>query len=204
MMMAAQPPSGGGGQAPSGAQGQPGGQSQQQPGMSPQPGSPGYGETNTSQTAAPPKVNDNKFAKKAAEGGMEEVALGNLAAKKGSTPEVRQFGQKLVDDHTKANDELKKIAAQQNIDLPSSLSAKQQKKIDKFAKLSGAKFDKAFTKHEVKDHQKDIQEFKQEAQYGTNPAVKQFASNALPVLQQHLNDAKNLKSAGGMKAEGGQ
>lgn len=175
-----------------------------QPGMPSQqngPGSPGYNPGTTTQ-AAPPKVDDKKFLKKAAEGGMEEVAVGNLAAQKGATPAVRQFGQKLAADHTKADDQLKQVAAQQNITVPSQLSAKQQRKVNKLAKLSGPKFDKAFAKGEVKDHRKDIDDFQREAQYGSNPAVKQFASNTLPVLEQHLNIAKSLKTSG--QATGGQ
>lgn len=177
----------------------------QQPGMSPNgtanpngPQSPGEnpGAADTTQSAGAQKVNDKNFVKKAAEGGMEEVAIGNLAAQKGTTPAVRQFGQKLVADHTKGNEQLKQVAAQQNLVIPSSLSGKQQRQVNKLAKLSGPKFDKAFAKHEVKDHRKDINEFQREAQDGSNPAVKQFASNTLPVLEQHLNEAKSLNSSG--------
>lgn len=193
LTLSAQPP-GQSGQAPSNSSTMP----SRHPGMASQengPGSPGYNTANTTQ-ATPTKVNDKKFLKKAAEGGMEEVAIGNLAAQKGATPAVRQFGQKLVADHTKAADQLKQVAAQQNMDVPTSLGAKQQRQVNKLAKLSGAKFDKAFAKREVKDHRKDIQAFQREARYGSNPSVKQFASNQIPVLEQHLNIAKNLRSSG--------
>jgi putative membrane protein len=153
------------------------------------PGSPGY---NPGTTAAPTKVNDSKFVKDAAEGGMAEVELGKLAAQKGSSPDVKQFGQKMVDDHTKANDQLKQIASSENINIPDSLSSKQQSELNKLSKLSGPKFDKAYIKGEVKDHKKDISEFQDEAQGGSKAAVKQFASQTLPTLQQHLSLAKQL------------
>jgi len=147
---------------------------------------PNGGETMT------PKVDDKKFAKDAALGGMTEVELGKLAVQKASSDAVKQFGQKLVDDHTKANDQLKALASKGSINLPDSLDSKHQSRVDKLAKLSGPKFDKAFIKDAVKDHEKDISEFKNEAQYGSDPNVKQFAANTLPTLQQHLAAAKDL------------
>ncbi len=138
------------------------------------------------------KVDDKKFVKDAAIGGMTEVEMGKLAAQKGASDAVKQYGQKLVDDHTKANDQLKELASKENINLPASLDSKQQSRVDKLAKLSGPKFDKAFVKDAVKDHEKDINEFKSEAQYGSDPNIKQFASNTLPTLEQHLAAAKDL------------
>lgn len=166
-----------------------------------QPGSPGYNPGAVNET--PPmqqKVNDQKFLKKAAEGGMAEIAMGKLAEQKGSTEAVKQFGQKLVNDHTKANDQLKEVAAKENLEVPSALSKKHQKQVDKLAKLSGPKFDKAFIHHAVKDHKKDIEEFKAEAQHGSNPTVRQFASNSVPVLQEHLNIAENLQKSNGQSS----
>jgi putative membrane protein len=97
------------------------------------------------------------------------------------------------------------------------MSKKGQKQVDKLSQLSGPKFDKAFIHHAVKDHKKDIQEFKAEAQHGSNPSVRQFASNNVPVLEEHLNIAQNLKKSsmnsahgstngqnGGMQSEGSQ
>lgn len=175
---------------------------QQQPGMN-QPGSPGYNSGAESNQPTPQKVNDKKFVKKAAEGGMTEIAMGKLAAQKGSTSAVKQFGEKLVNDHTKADNQLKEVAARQNLQLPSSLNKKHQKEVNKLAKLSGQKFDKAFIHHAVKDHSKDIREFKAEAQHGSNPSVKQFASNQLPVLEEHLSIAKNLKTSHGQSDTSG-
>jgi putative membrane protein len=90
------------------------------------------------------KVDDKKFAKDAALGGMAEVQLGKLATQKASRDDIKQFGQKIVDDHTKANDQLKELASKENIPIPDALDSKHQARIDKLSKLSGENFDKAF------------------------------------------------------------
>jgi putative membrane protein len=138
------------------------------------------------------KVDDKKFVKDAALGGMAEVELGKLATQKASSEDVKQFGQKMVDDHTKANDQLKEVASKENITIPDSLDSKHQSRIDKLSKLSGPDFDKAYVKDQVKDHEKDVSEFKSEADNGSDPNIKQFASSTLPTLQEHLNIAKGL------------
>src|SRR5579885_1157926 len=90
------------------------------------------------------KKMDDMFAKKAAEGGMAEVELGKLAADKGTSPDVKAFGQRMVDDHTKANDQLKSVASQENIALPTDINAKDKAEKDRLSKLSGAAFDRAY------------------------------------------------------------
>lgn len=140
----------------------------------------------------PAKVDDKKFAQKAAIGGLEEVELGKLAVQKASSDAVKQFGQRMIDDHTKANDQLKQVAEKEGINLPQSLDSKHQSKVDKLSKLSGPEFDKAYMKNMVKDHEKDVSEFKNEAQNGSDPNIKQFASTTLPTLEQHLAAAKDL------------
>jgi len=102
---------------------------------------------------APNKVDDKKFVKEAALGGLTEVELGKVAAEKASSPEVKQFAQKMVDDHTKANEQLKQIASKSNIPIADTLDSKHQSRIDKLSKLSGPDFDKAYVKDQVKDHE---------------------------------------------------
>ncbi len=138
------------------------------------------------------KMDDKKFVKDAAMGGMTEVELGKLAAQKATRDDVKQFGQKMVDDHTKANDQLKEIATKSSMEVPSSLDAKHQSRIDKLSALSGAAFDKAYVKDQLKDHQQDVTEFQSEAQSGSDPNVKQFAASTLPTLQEHLSMVKDL------------
>lgn len=138
------------------------------------------------------KVDDKKFVKDAALGGMAEVELGKLATQKAASDAVKQFGQKMVDDHTKANEQLKEVAGKENITIPDSLDSKHQSRIEKLSKLTGPNFDKAYIKDQVKDHKQDVSEFKSEADNGSDPNIKQFASNTLPILEQHLTLAKDL------------
>ena len=140
---------------------------------------------------------DKTFAMKAAQGGMAEVQLGQLAVDKGSSQKVKDFGQKMVDDHTKANDKLKSIAAKQNLTLPTSLSTKDQALKDKLSKLSGATFDKAYMSSMVKDHQMDVADFQKEANSGSDSDLKNFASQTLPTLEQHMDMAKSTANAVG-------
>lgn len=134
---------------------------------------------------------DTTFAMKAAQGGMAEVKMGQLAVDKASSPDVKAFGQRMVDDHSKANDKLKSICASQNMTPPTDLDAKDQTEYDKLSKMSGADFDKAYMKGMVMDHQMDIKEFQKEAKMGKDPQLKQFASDTLPTLQSHLEQAKS-------------
>ena len=139
-------------------------------------------------------MSDQKFVEEAANGGMMEVAVGKLAQQKSSNDAVKQFGEKLVQDHTKANDQLKEAASKAGITVPATLDSKHQSKVDKLSSLSGDAFDKAFAKDAVKDHEKDIKLFKKEAESATHPSIKEFASSTLPVLQEHLSMATGLKS----------
>jgi putative membrane protein len=134
---------------------------------------------------------------------MAEVQLAQLAAQKGSSPDVKAFGQQMVDDHTKANDQLKSVAAQENMTLPTTLDAKDQALMTKLQGMSGADFDKSYVKAMVKDHQQDIKEFQKEANSGKDPQIKNFASQTLPVLQQHLSRIQSIQSNMGGGANSG-
>jgi putative membrane protein len=137
---------------------------------------------------------DQKFVMKAAQGGMAEVQLGELAKEKGSSDAVKQFGQRMVDDHSKANDQLKQLAANKGVDLPSSLDAKDEATKTRLSKLSGDAFDRAYMKDMVADHTKDVSEFRRESQSAKDPDVKNFASQTLPTLEDHLKSAKSVDS----------
>jgi len=138
------------------------------------------------------RVDDKRFLQDAAMGGLAEVALSKLAVEKGSSDAVKQFGQKMIEDHNKANDELKQIAVALGVNVPDALDSKHESRIDKLAKLSGAEFDKAYIKEQLKYHQQNVKEFQQEAQYGSVAEVKNLASKGLPTLQQNLEVAKDL------------
>lgn len=175
----------------------------QQPPMGQQPQRPIPGQTDpmgrrdptvnpNADTTPAMKVDDKKFLKDAAMGGLTEVELGKIAVQKASSDAVKQFGQKMIDDHSKANEHLKHVAKQESISVPEELDSKHRSRVDKLSKLSGADFDKAYMKDQLKDHQQDVREFQLEAQNGTDPNVKGFAVKTLPTLQAHLNMAKDI------------
>jgi putative membrane protein len=138
---------------------------------------------------------DDTFVKKAAQGGMAEVKLGQLAQSNGSNDAVKQFGQRMVTDHSKANDQLKDAASKENITVPIAISAKDQATYDSLSKLSGSAFDKAYARDMVKDHEADIADFNKEATAGQKDSIKNFASETLPTLKDHLRHAREMRQA---------
>ncbi|HEY0375779.1 MAG TPA: DUF4142 domain-containing protein [Pyrinomonadaceae bacterium] len=140
---------------------------------------------------------DRKFAMEAAMGGMAEVELGRLATERGAGDAVKQFGQRMVDDHSKANDQLKEWAATAGVTLPTALDAKHRAMVAKMSGLSGAAFDRAYAQAMVKDHIKDVQLFQREAGRGMDSGLKGFASATLPTLQEHLQMARSLNGGAG-------
>jgi len=120
------------------------------------------------------------------------VQVGKLAAQKGQSEEVKKFGQRMVDDHSKANDQLKQLADSKGVTLPAKLDAKDEATKDRLEKLSGEQFDRAYMNDMVKDHTKDVSEFKKESTAAKDPAVKSFASDTLPTLESHLKEARSI------------
>ena len=148
---------------------------------------------------------DHRFAMEAAMGGMMEVELGKVAASKGASDEVRQFGQRMVDDHSKANSELMQIASGKGMTLPTAPDPKHQAEMRKLSALYGEKFDKEYVKMMLKDHKKDVAAFEKEAGGGMDAELKAFASSTLPTLREHLqmiqriNDKLMLRKSGNLK-----
>jgi putative membrane protein len=135
---------------------------------------------------------DKKFVREAAQGGLAEVELGKLATEKASNDEVKKFGQHMVDDHTKAGDELKEVASSEGIQIAQQLSAKDKLTKERLSKLSGEQFDKAYMADMVKDHTQDVADFERESRSGVNPDVKDFAAKTLPTLKDHLRQAREI------------
>lgn len=138
---------------------------------------------------------DQDFLVKAASGGLMEVELGKIAAQNASSAKVKAFGQRMVKDHSKANDELKAIASAKNISIPSTPGEDHQKHIDNLKAKKGAEFDKDYIDMMIDDHEEDIKDFKKEASDGKDANIKAFAQNTVPVLTQHLEMAKSAKNA---------
>jgi putative membrane protein len=163
-------------------------------------GQRGYGDRSMSGTTmGAMSTADKDFIMKAYQGGMAEIELGNLAQQRGAAQDVKDYGKKLVDDHTKLNNELKDIASKEGITLPTDVSASQRRTIDRLSKLSGSQFDRAFLSDSTREHRMDIGEFQKEANSGQDPALKSFASSAVPTLQDHLSTAQTLEAKYGRR-----
>jgi putative membrane protein len=135
------------------------------------------------------------FMVKAADGGMEEVEMGKLANGKATNQRVKNFGQMMVDDHSKAGDELKSLASQKNVTLPAAMGDDHHKDMDDLNKKKGKDFDKSYMKMMVNDHEKDISEFEKAAKNATDADLKAWAEKTLPVLRKHLDSAKAINSS---------
>ncbi len=139
-----------------------------------------------------------KFVGQAAEGGMAEVQLGKLAEKKAQSKDVKEFGARMAVDHAKASDELKALAQQKNEKLPSKLDSKDKALMDKLSKATGADFDKEYMTAMVKDHAKDVTEFQNAAGKLKDPDLKAWVDKTLPVLREHLQQAKDVGQKAGI------
>jgi putative membrane protein len=136
---------------------------------------------------------DIEFATKAAQGGLKEVKFGELAQQQAARDEVKQFGQRMVDDHGKANDQLKQIAQKKGMDLSPQLSDEDQEKYAELQQKSGEEFDHAYTDEMVSDHEKDIDEFQEYVDEGKDPDLTTFAGQSLPMLKEHLQLAQQTE-----------
>jgi len=137
---------------------------------------------------------DYKFLREAIEGGQAEVQLGQLAKEKAVDPSVKSFGDRMVTDHSKANDELKSIASQKGATIPATLSHSERSSLDRLQKATGKDFDKDYVDAMVKDHKKDVKDFEDASKDLKDPDLKAFASKTLPTLQEHLRMAQDLQN----------
>ena len=128
--------------------------------------------TSTTGTSASVSDADKTFMAKAAQGGMAEVTLGQMAATKGTSNDVKDFGNRMVNDHGKANEELKQLASSKGVTLPTDLDAESRKTSDALSKKTGKAFDKAYISDMVKDHEKDVAEFQKESSSAQDPGLK--------------------------------
>ena len=134
---------------------------------------------------------DQAFVDEAARGGKMEVDLGRLAEQNASNPKVKQFGERMVKDHTSLNSDLSTVAKSVGLTVPTALSAEQQTEYAKLSKLSGTKFDEAYMDLMVKDHTGDLAAFQKEEGATQNPNLKRAVAKAIPIIQEHLSMAKS-------------
>lgn len=138
------------------------------------------------------KSMDEKFVHKAATAGMAEVKLGQMAADQATNPEVRKFGQRMVDDHTRANRELMDICERKGITVGKTMDHHHADMMERMSKMSGADFDRQYMNHMVKDHDEAIDLFEREAKDGQDPDLRTFAEKILPTLREHQQMAREL------------
>jgi putative membrane protein len=135
---------------------------------------------------------DRKFMMEAARGGMMEVKLGQVATRRASSSAVKQFGQRMVRDHSKANAQLKQLAARKDVSLPQDIGAEHKAVYSRLSRLSGPAFDRAYMKDMVEDHVKDVSEFREQSKEAHDANLKAWAAKTLPTLQEHLQMARTI------------
>lgn len=146
----------------------------------------------TGGTSSALSPDDKEFVSKAGIGGLAEVQMGNLALSKSTSADVKAFGQRMVTDHSKANEELSQLATAKGVALPTELDADHKAALDHLTSLTGADFDKAYMKHMVEDHEKDVAEFEKASTTATDSDVKAWAGKTLPTLKEHLQLAQTV------------
>ena len=143
-------------------------------------------------------MQDKMFLRKAAEGGIAEVKLGQLAAQKGSSDEVKAFGQKMVDDHTKMNSEMAEVADSLGVMLPKSMNKEDQVEYEKLNGLSGNDFDMEYLSFMVKDHHNDLHEFRMEAASRADPTLRDEVVKEEGIIHDHTVMVDKLARAKGI------
>jgi len=160
-------------------------------------GSSTTGDTSAKIAANPSSVSkvDSEFMISAANAGMTEVALGNIANNNAANDKVKEFGQMMIKDHTTAGEQLKKIAVSRNIILPDSLSKESKKHVADMQKKKGKDFDKAYINMMIEGHQKVLKEFEDIQSKGSDNELKAFVSQTIPIIKGHLDSAKSIKES---------
>lgn len=138
------------------------------------------------------KRTDQNFVQHAASAGLAEVELGKLALKRATNPHVKKFAERLVKDHSQANEELKRLATEKNILIPDRPSNKHRTAIRELSMLPAAEFDRAFLRHTVKAHKESFALFEGQVKRGQDLDLKAFAAKALPTIKDHLDMAKQI------------
>ena len=142
---------------------------------------------------------DREFMEKVAKDNAAEIEAGKLASTQGSNEQVKQFGERMVQDHGQAADELKQLAQSKGVDLPDAADRKHEREAKSLDKKQGAEFDKAYMQQMVKDHRADLKELQKEAKNAKDPDLKAFAEKTAQVVQEHLNQAQQIAAEVGAK-----
>ncbi len=176
------------------AQANPGaaGQSSQTPGQTSGPNSTMDSQMNGMQQATQTSPMDKVFVSRALQGGLAEVQLGQLTLQKSDNQQVKEFAQRMIDDHTKLGEQMKPVAQQLGVNVPDQPSKKDRQLLAKMQTLSGSAYDQAYIKDMVKDHKQDLSDFQTEASSGQDQTVKDAAMQGSKLIAQHLQMAQQL------------
>jgi putative membrane protein len=150
--------------------------------------------TQSSRSSSTHSTDDSKFLREAIQGNIAEVKMGELAKERSQNKDVRDYGQMLIDDHSKGKEKAIAAAKAMSVPTPSEPTAKQKQTHDMMAKLSGSEFDRMFMSHMVQDHQEDIAKYTAQAQSGDSSKATDYAKDALPTLRSHLSKAQSIES----------
>lgn len=135
-----------------------------------------------------------EFLQRAYQNNLTAIQLGQLAEQKGQSPQIKEFGQHLVQGHQALNDKITQLASQKNITLEKKLDTPHQMMVDRLSGLSGAEFDKHFINQQVNTHRRDVALYQAAADKNTDPDVKSFAKSSVPALREHLQMAQTQAS----------
>lgn len=149
-----------------------------------------------------PSRRDAQFLREAAQGGVAEVRMGRLAMRMGRNNSVRQFGRRMVEDHSAANQELIDIATTEGVRVPRTPGPQHMAMMSRLQRLSGPAFDRAYMAEMVRDHRKDVAAFANEARNGSGRDVREFARRTLPTLREHLRMAVEIARSVGAPTRG--
>jgi putative membrane protein len=172
-----------------------------------QPGNPVPPTTSLQDSSGAPgdtaqQMKDKMFVRNAAQGGLAEVELGKLAAEKGSSEDVKAFGKRMVEDHTKLNQDIAQLADSIGARVPKKMDKDQQAEYDKLSSLSGEDFDKEYITFMVKDHHSDLREFRMEASSTSDPDLKTAVDNGARVIREHMIAADKMAHDRGIPMPG--
>jgi putative membrane protein len=135
---------------------------------------------------------DQRFVMEVRPMNLAEIKMSQIAVDYASKPEIKEFAERMIQDHSKTNRDLMQIVRDSNVSPPDEPTPDQQKIVDRLWSLEGDEFDQEFVRAQVQDHERVVQLFEREAEQGQDEDLKQFAEDCLPIMQQHLQQVKTL------------
>jgi putative membrane protein len=136
---------------------------------------------------------DMQFVRDAAHGGATEVEFGKILQQRAQSTELKKYGERLVEDHSKANDKLARIVEKKGVRVPTEPDSDQQTQLQRLSAMSGQQFDEHARQIAIRDHQGDIEKFRRASENAQDPELRQFAKDTLPVLERHLRMAQDIR-----------